>query len=285
MLEELEDRAVPSSTLLQGALQPPSIDPGATHTSAAAVTATTTPTATHNTVASTPKAAAALKNAAPAQAAAAAVAPPVVVGVPVMASEFTSVNGIVVATFTQGTNSLPVSNYTATIDWGDGTTSPGTVVMTSTGYQVQGTHTYTNEGNKNITITVMDMAGGTSAAANALAMVGEDNGPTGIVGVGNTPLTNTIYEALEDAFFMQPTANQINTIASAMSTLTNVGVQVFLLNGVLPGSAFNLASMIVDTELGILASMNAGLGLTLPSAVSQINLFFVLQTALLQTAL
>jgi hypothetical protein len=48
-----------------------------------------------------------------------------------------------VATFT---TPLSVTGWTATINWGDGTSSSGTITSTSGGYTVTGTHTYGNSG-------------------------------------------------------------------------------------------------------------------------------------------
>jgi hypothetical protein len=53
-----------------------------------------------------------------------------------------------VATFVDGDAAAPLSNYTATISWGDGGTSAGTIASTGTAgsFKVSGTHTYTAHG-------------------------------------------------------------------------------------------------------------------------------------------
>ncbi len=64
-----------------------------------------------------------------------------------------------VATFSDGTGtSCADPPYTATIDWGDGTTTAGTIGGTNStsGCTVSGTHTYAEEGNDTITVTVSD---------------------------------------------------------------------------------------------------------------------------------
>jgi hypothetical protein len=51
-----------------------------------------------------------------------------------------------VATFTDSATNTGAGEFTATIDWGDGTTSTGTITAnTSGGFDVNGTHTYTTE--------------------------------------------------------------------------------------------------------------------------------------------
>lgn len=57
----------------------------------------------------------------------------------------------VLATFV-GTG--PASSYTATIAWGDNTTSAGRIVATSTGYQVVGTHRYATQGAYTAKVTI-----------------------------------------------------------------------------------------------------------------------------------
>ena len=53
-----------------------------------------------------------------------------------------------VATFVDGDAAAPLSNYTATISWGDGGTSAGTIANTGTAgsFKVSGTHIYTAHG-------------------------------------------------------------------------------------------------------------------------------------------
>src|SRR4029077_14894695 len=47
-----------------------------------------------------------------------------------------------VATFTDSDMNATVSNFTATVVWGDGTTTSGTVQAANGGFQVIGDHTY-----------------------------------------------------------------------------------------------------------------------------------------------
>lgn len=64
-------------------------------------------------------------------------------GVRVDATSGTAFTGTV-ATFTSASATAQAPNFKATIDWGDGTTSTGTIVVDSNGgFDVQGTHTYT----------------------------------------------------------------------------------------------------------------------------------------------
>jgi hypothetical protein len=78
-----------------------------------------------------------------------------------------------VASFTDANLGAPSSDFSATIGWGDGTTSAGTVSGSGGSFSVSGTHTYGDEGAYAVTVTVNDIGGstvdltGTSAVADA----------------------------------------------------------------------------------------------------------------------
>jgi uncharacterized repeat protein (TIGR01451 family) len=59
--------------------------------------------------------------------------------------------------FTHASAVEPVSAFTATIDWGDGTTSPGNIVLSGTTYKVRGSHTYSSGGKHTITVTASEV--------------------------------------------------------------------------------------------------------------------------------
>jgi uncharacterized repeat protein (TIGR01451 family) len=64
-----------------------------------------------------------------------------------------------VATFTHANGVEPASAFMATINWGDGTTSAGTVTLSGTTYSVKGTHAYTSGSSHTITASVSETAG------------------------------------------------------------------------------------------------------------------------------
>jgi hypothetical protein len=69
-----------------------------------------------------------------------------------------------VATFTDTLTSSPAGDFTATIDWGDATTSAGTVSGGGGSFSVSGTHTYAGSGTFSVTVTLSDDAPGTATA-------------------------------------------------------------------------------------------------------------------------
>lgn len=94
-------------------------------------------------------------------------APIVVSGSPVIVTGKKQSN-ISTATFTHAGGVHPASYYVATINWGDGSTSAGTISQAGTVYTVKGSHNYTGSGSHTVTTTVARV----SAAALPSTMAG-----------------------------------------------------------------------------------------------------------------
>ncbi len=72
------------------------------------------------------------------------------------------------ATFSDTGNGRTASSYTATVQWGDETSSAGTVTDDGSGnFAVEGTHTYASSGNYVVTVALTDTDGDTWAAVSA----------------------------------------------------------------------------------------------------------------------
>lgn len=69
-----------------------------------------------------------------------------------------------VATFSDTLTSAVAGDFTATIDWGDATTSAGTVSGGGGSFQVSGTHTYASAGTFPVMVTLSDDSPGTATA-------------------------------------------------------------------------------------------------------------------------
>src|SRR5207244_2989572 len=79
----------------------------------------------------------------------------------------------VVATFTDDNSFGQAGDFTATIDWGDGNSSSGTVdANAGGGFKVTGTHTYANDGHYAIAVQIVD-DGSSTATANISADVAD----------------------------------------------------------------------------------------------------------------
>src|SRR5207253_5696368 len=61
-------------------------------------------------------------------------------------------------------------DYSATMDWKDGSTSPGVIVASSAGgFDVQAGHTYEEEGSYPIHVSIADLGGSTVAADDSVS--------------------------------------------------------------------------------------------------------------------
>ena len=86
-------------------------------------------------------------------------------GVPFFA-QAVPVSGVV-ASFTDVDPGGTVSDYAATIDWGDGISSPGTVGASGSGFTVSGSHTYQEDGNYPIVVHIADVGGSTTSVVSS----------------------------------------------------------------------------------------------------------------------
>jgi hypothetical protein len=78
-----------------------------------------------------------------------------------------------VATFTDADPGGVLADYTATIDWGDGTTGPGTIGFSNGVFTVSGSHAYKFFfGTRKITITITDLGGSITTVVSTIQFVG-----------------------------------------------------------------------------------------------------------------
>ncbi|HYR50155.1 MAG TPA: NEW3 domain-containing protein, partial [Candidatus Eisenbacteria bacterium] len=78
-----------------------------------------------------------------------------------------------VATFSDANPNGTAAEFTASINWGDTSSSAGTVVANALGgFTVNGAHTYAEEGNYSVTVMITD-AGGSTASASSFASVAD----------------------------------------------------------------------------------------------------------------
>jgi uncharacterized protein (TIGR03118 family) len=100
----------------------------------------------------------------------------------------------VVASFGSNNVAFPAGRFTATINWGDGSASSGTLVATGNGgFNVSGTHTFNDEGNFTVTITIGD--GTTSSMTHSIIGIGARL-PDGTRGTANQLFVAELYQDL-----------------------------------------------------------------------------------------
>jgi|GEM_PF-1164314 len=82
-----------------------------------------------------------------------------------------------VATFTDSDPNAKTADFAAKIDWGDGSTSDGTITAAGPGaFNVLGTHTYVAAGNYTFNVQVTDPSGTKAAAAGTATVAAPDTG-------------------------------------------------------------------------------------------------------------
>jgi uncharacterized repeat protein (TIGR01451 family) len=192
-------------------------------------------------------------------------------------TEGTPLVAVPVATFTHASGVEPASAFQATINWGDGTSSAGTITQSGTTYTVSGSHTYNTDGTFSVTTTVSEAPTEPSSTAQGTqtATIAEAPLPPG---VSNTALNNHIFELLETLFHAQPTAFQINILdttimaaeASAFVQLSNSGVD--------PATALFLVQSLGQSQFDFFATILAGIGTSLESAVSDLAFGFLTES-------
>jgi hypothetical protein len=107
--------------------------------------------------------------------------------------DFVSANPVsgTLATFTDANPGAATADFTSgggstTVDWGDGSTSPGTVTKTGSGqFAVTGTHTYAALGPHTITISIRDDGGSTATATTHVTVFAFALGGSFVIGDGN----------------------------------------------------------------------------------------------------
>ena len=105
-------------------------------------------------------------------------------------------SGTTVATFTDSNLSDTVSAFTASIDWGDGTTTAGVVTGSNGSFTVLGGHTYADEGSDLVTATITRSADHTQISLAGTVTVADHDvlTPHGVTinASSNQPFTGTV---------------------------------------------------------------------------------------------
>lgn len=123
----------------------------------------------------------------------------------VSGNEYSTLSGVTLATFSDrdlGASGLAAGDFTAAIDWGDGTTSAGDVAVVAGGtpppqFAVTGTHTYQDEGYYTASVTVSQTNDPSVAATvTTPATIHEEPFEEGTTGTPNQNYIQEIYRDL-----------------------------------------------------------------------------------------
>jgi streptogramin lyase len=85
-----------------------------------------------------------------------------------------TVSNVLLATFTDAGGPEPLSDYAAKINWGDGTSSAGTITLSGTQFSVRGSHTFIAPSQIQVIVTITD-DGGSASSATATVVLGKVN--------------------------------------------------------------------------------------------------------------
>jgi PKD repeat protein len=100
-----------------------------------------------------------------------------------------------VAALQDGNPGAPLSDFTATIDWGDGSTSSGTVSGSGGNYSIAGAHTYSSTGYFDVNVHVDDEGGSTAdttTPCTVLVFAFAPGAGSFVVGDGSSGIGNTV---------------------------------------------------------------------------------------------
>jgi len=120
------------------------------------------------------------------------ITPAIIIGYP-----NTDLTDISVLTFTDADPRGQLSDFSASIDWGDGETSAATITKSGKVYTLAGTHRYTTAGSKPISVQVFSV-GGTLTTANVTARIAR---PSLIVEGGPDITSDDSYGLYEGVYF------------------------------------------------------------------------------------
>ena len=125
--------------------------------------------------------------------------------------------GTQLATFSDSNSLDTAASFTASIDWGDGTTTAGTVAGALGSFTVSGgAHTYTDEGGDRITTTLTRISDDATATAVGAASVGESDNftvtGTNISGSQGTPLNNVQVATFTDTYTGHPDGSDFTAL-------------------------------------------------------------------------
>lgn len=147
-------------------------------------------------------------------------------GVNLSAAEFTALSGVTLATFTHSQAVETPASFSATISWGDGSSSSASVILSGTTYAIVGSHTYNTEGKYSILVVVSE--DGASAITTSAASIKESALPAGIP---QNVANSTIFATMEDSLRQPFSVGQFLPIETSLPTLLLQTAQTLIQQG------------------------------------------------------
>jgi choice-of-anchor C domain-containing protein len=122
-----------------------------------------------------------------------------------------SFSDIPVATFTDTYPAAPISDFSATITWGDGGSSAGTISQSGSTYTVSGSYSYAASGTYTVGVGINSISGSTASTSEPVSVgnnvancsgsgcSGTANGPDETVGISSSSTSGTIVTTIGPA--------------------------------------------------------------------------------------
>lgn len=207
-------------------------------------------------------------------------------GVPITAGGGVPFSNLLVATFTDNDPNATVNDFTATINWGDGTSSAATITTgAANAFSVLGSHTYSTQGNFTVGVALNDVnpAGdvpGSTASTTSSATVQQASAtttvltasPSGPVVFGQTVvLTATVANSTAGGGTPTGTVTFLDgTTSLGNGTLDASGTATLSTAALSAGSAHALTAMYNGAGV-FMASTSAPFSLTVTKASTTIT--------------
>ncbi len=142
------------------------------------------------------------------------------------------------ATFTDADPNGEVSDYTATIEWGDGSATAGSIsAAPGGGFAVTGSHTYTVIGTYQTSVAIRDKGGATATATSTATVVNPPLGPPSLL----TPSPPSVLSTTSAAF---------TTTVNPHGLATTVHFEYGPVLGAAKAAAITYGSMTPDQTVG-----------------------------------
>ncbi|MBV9247810.1 MAG: S-layer family protein [Acetobacteraceae bacterium] len=149
-------------------------------------------------------------------------------GATISGTEGQALNNVVVASFTDSYTVTPAGDLLATISWGDGTSSTGTVSGGKGAFTVSGSHVYNVDGDHQVSVTLAENAPGTAraTAVSTAQIAGTDFAITDMTTGQSSTTSGTVYSGpvagLQKELVM-PIADNLNVTAKVDGVFIHSG--------------------------------------------------------------
>ena len=146
-----------------------------------------------------------------------------------------------VATFTDTNTSTPAGNFKATIDWGDGSTTPGNVTGSGGSFSVSGTHTYAAHNSYTVGVSIASTSGASAAVSDSVAVADAVTTCSGsgckgsvttaqeTVGISSASTSGTILTSVDPADQAGISCGDSFRHAPQVTTVTDTGLNANIL--------------------------------------------------------